>query len=389
MDYLKTFIAETWTLAAEMAPYLLLGFVLAGFLSVLLRREWVQRVVGGLGTGPVIRASLVGVPMPLCSCSVIPVTAALREAGAGRGATVSFLASTPQTGVDSILATWSLLGGFMTAVRVAVAFVSGFLAGVLINLFPAKAAAAPRTQADGKTDTGEDAGKSEEACHAAEKTTQAGSCCQGGGGTEERAGNWLAKTRSALRYGLMTLPVELGRSLGIGLVLAGLFATFLPPTLFTGALGAGPLAYLVVTLGSVPLYVCATGSIPVAVALIGAGLSPGAALVFLVAGPATNAATISIIWGLLGRTATFVYLGVILAVSWTAGGLMDLFAYEMALPDGSHGEAGMIPGWLGHLSAVILLALLLRGVGGSLLGRLRGEPSTAPGCCDEAGGKGG
>ena len=134
-EFLKAFALNTWDMVAEMAPYLIFGFAVAGVLHILIRPEAVQRLLGKPGLGAVLKACAIGVPMPLCSCSVIPVAASLRKSGASRGATAAFLSSTPQTGVDSILATYALMGGLFTAVRVAVAFVSGIVTGFLIELF--------------------------------------------------------------------------------------------------------------------------------------------------------------------------------------------------------------------------------------------------------------
>lgn len=335
MEFITEFARHTWSLIAEMAPYLLFGFAVAGLLHLLVRPAWVRHLLGRPGVGGVVRASLVGVPMPLCSCSVIPVAASLRKSGAGRGATTSFLSSTPQTGIDSILATYALLGGVFTTVRVGVAFVCGIVSGLLVDWFAGErklsAAAPPETAPD------ED-------------------CCQSGRSNPEES---PATVAGALRYGFLTLPADLASALILGLVLAGLITTLLPPDLFTGALSGGWLAFLIATLISLPLYVCATGSIPMAYALMASGLSPGAALVFLIVGPATNTATVVTVWKLLGRRATLIYIAALVVVSWLAGWLFNA-ALTTELAEGGHRHAEALqPNLWQHLSGIALVALLL------------------------------
>lgn len=351
--FLKDFALNTWGLVAEMGPYLLFGFAVAGILSLLIKPATVKRLLGKPGLAGVVKASLVGVPMPLCSCSVIPVAASLRRSGASRGATASFLSSTPQTGVDSILATYALLGGLFTAVRVGVAFITGIVTGFLIDVFAVRklkadaaagAAEAPSTPgADGE---GDDAA----CCHSTEASQDTAStdAADSGGGL-----------KGALRYGLITLPADLSAALGIGLVLAGLMTTLLPTGLISGNLSTGPLAFLLATAISLPLYVCATASIPMAYALIAAGLSPGATLVFLIAGPATNTATVATVWKMLGRGATFVYLGSLLVISWTAGALFNAVLQTGLDTVAEHGDHASGPALWQHLAGIVLIAVLL------------------------------
>jgi uncharacterized membrane protein YraQ (UPF0718 family) len=345
---MTTFLAELlengWELTAEMAPYLLFGFGVAGVLHVLIRADFVQRHLGRPGLGAVVKGSLVGVPMPLCSCSVIPIAASLRKSGASRGATASFLSSTPQTGVDSILATYALLGGLFTAVRVLVAFACGIVSGYLIERFCKEPKPAAADDFSGLQFT--PATETEKAPSAPERA----SCCD-----SKPQRNW----REGLRYGFVTLPADLAAALIFGLVLAGLIATLLPEDLLTGSLSSGVMAFLLATVISLPLYVCATGSIPMAYALIAAGLSPGAALVFLITGPATNTATIVTVWKMLGRMPTVIYLASLLAISWLAGALFNMtLAPAMSDLGGSHGEHAHLGLWQ-HLAGILLIGILV------------------------------
>jgi len=355
----RNFATNTWDLVAEMAPYLLFGFAVAGLLHLLIRPEWVRRLLGKPGIGGVARASLVGVPMPLCSCSVIPVAASLRRSGASKGATASFLSSTPQTGVDSILATFALLGELFTTVRVGVAFLCGLVSGILVDLFASRKK--HDTEPAEPTNTGKD------------------SCCHDANNTADPE----AEPRSfkgAVRYGLVTLPADLANALIVGLLLAGLITTLLPQDLFTGNLSGGWLAFLLATAISLPLYVCATGSIPMAYALMAAGLSPGAALVFLIVGPATNTATVVTVWKMLGRTATLTYLASLIVISWLAGWIFNASLSRELVDDGKHAHEGMgeLALWQ-HGSGIALVTLLAIAIW--ITRRSSTEESDEASCC--------
>jgi uncharacterized membrane protein YraQ (UPF0718 family) len=357
----SAFAHNIWSLVAQMAPYLLFGFAVAGILHILIRPERVQRLLGKPGLGAVLKACLVGVPMPLCSCAVIPVAASLRKSGASRGATAAFLSSTPQTGVDSILATYALMGGLFTAVRVFVAFVSGILSGFLIELFCNDTAkpAAPTASVDKTfsfTPLSKDSETSAPTFSNLSLTTvttpaATSNCCAS---SPARPG--LGK---GLRYGFVNLPADLAVAITIGLILAGLITTLLPADLISGSFSSGPLAFLLVTLISLPLYVCATASIPMAYALMAAGLSPGAALIFLITGPATNTATIVTVWKMLGRKATLIYLGCLLVVSWLAGWLFNSALSQASLGHSAHQHEALQPALWEHAAAVVLILILI------------------------------
>jgi uncharacterized protein len=288
MDMLKNIGVQTWLLAGEMAPYLLLGFAFAGVLRVLVRPSLVMRHFGKPGFWQTFKASVIGVPMPLCSCGVIPVAASFRRQGAGKGATTAFLAATPQLGVDSVVATWGLLGPLFTGIRVALAFISGMVTGLLVDrLDPSDEPAEPEEQS-----TAEPATKSK-------------------------------RIRDMLHYGFVSLPGDIGRALIIGLLIAGVISALMPDGQLGAWVGDGFLSLVLVTLVAVPMYVCSTGSIPVAIALMQAGLTPGVAMVFLITGPATNAATVSMLWNLMGWRTACIYLASIVAVAWLSGWGLD------------------------------------------------------------------
>jgi uncharacterized membrane protein YraQ (UPF0718 family)/copper chaperone CopZ len=286
----------------------------------------VERHLGGRGLWPVIKAAAFGVPLPLCSCGVIPVAASLRRHGASRGATTAFLISTPQTGVDSIFVTYSLLGWLFAIYRPIAALISGILGGAAVVAFDRRdAKPAPP-----------------DACR--------DECC-----AEGNAGNKVVR---ALRYGFLTLPRDIGRSLLVGLVLAALISALLPDARdFAPVLGGGVLAIVILMLAGIPVYVCATASVPIAMALLAKGVSAGAVFAFLVTGPATNAATILTVWRVLGMRTTILYL-LTIAGSALAGGLILDYLFRVHGGWAEPTSHEMLPAAVGWGSAVVLLAVL-------------------------------
>lgn len=330
-------LAHMWGVAARMSPYLLLGFLMAGVLSVLISPALVERHLGRRGWPQVLKAALFGVPIPLCSCGVIPVATALRRHGASRGATLSFLASTPQTGIDSIMVTQGMLGTVFTVFRVLVAFVSGILCGLVDELFDRS----NNNDADAAVEVAEKATPDESACCAAKARPV-----------------WLR----ILRHGFIVLPRDVGGAVLLGIVLSGALAAFVPDNFFADRLPPGILSMLLMMIVGIPLYACSTGSVPLALTLIHMGISPGAALVFLVSGPATNAATVTTLWRVLGRRATVIYLGSIAACALVAGALLDRMVPRsrfdlMTAPTMEHASW-----WVGTGSAVLLGIILVAAI---------------------------
>jgi len=331
MDWIINILATLWTTLEAMAPYLLFGFAVAGILSVLISQATVEKHLGGRGFGSVARAALVGVPLPLCSCSVIPVTLTLRRHGAGRGAATAFLLSTPQTGVDSIAVTYALLGPVIAIFRPLAAFLSGVLGGCATNILTRHEPDAPP-------------GKQPATC---------GNCC----GKEKKQPNALWR---ALHHGFVTLPSDAGASMLAGLLIAGTIAAFVPDAFFAEVLGGGFVSMLAMMLFGIPVYVCATASVPIAAALIAKGISPGAALVFLMTGPATNAAGIAAVWKMMGRRTAIIYLATTAISALTVGILFDFairYLPALNVPPPCHDVDAH--SWLSTLAAGILLLVLL------------------------------
>lgn len=331
---------QTLLLYLDAAPWLLLGLVAAGLIKAWVPDTLMNRWLGGQGGGPVLRAAVVGAPLPLCSCGVLPAAIGLRRAGASRGATVSFLVATPETGVDSIAVTYALMGPFMAVVRPIAAVFSAVVAGLLAALAPERVGAATE----------------------AAPACSGGSCCNSGCSPEPSATpSATSRAIAGLRYALSDVLDDIAGWLVAGLAIAGAVATFMPPAALA-EWGAGPGAMLVMLLVGIPMYICATASTPVAAGLLLAGVSPGAVLVFLLAGPATNAATLALLRRELGTPVLVAYLAGIALTALAAGALTNAvvarFNIDIAAQLAGAGE--LLPLWLEAGSGLLLMLLVLR-----------------------------
>ncbi len=273
-------MSEIFDLVNKMSPYILLGFLLAGLMHAFIPGKIYHKYLGGKSFRSVVNAALLGVPLPLCSCGVIPTAMSLRREGASKGATVAFLISTPQTGVDSIIATYSLMGLPFALLRPVIAFLTAIFGGLFVNQFS----------------------KEEEMSTAevGEKPIT---------GTPK---SFSGKIRVALRYAFFEMMQDIGKWLMIGLVIAGLITVYVPDAFFASFADTPIWGMLVVLAFAIPMYLCATGSIPIAVALMLKGLTPGAALVMLMAGPAVNAASMLVIGKVMGRRTMLLYIATII-----------------------------------------------------------------------------
>lgn len=337
MAFLELWWAAFWGLIFESGLWLIVGFAMAGAMHALVPVGFLARHLAGRGPWPILKASLLGIPLPLCSCSVIPVAAGLRRGGASRGASAAFAISTPQTGEESIPLTWALFGPAFALIRPVIAVVTAFIAGMLIEMTGGES---PATRAETARPA---TGGTKACCQAAAPEPAAGPCCGTGvalpvivGGAGDASSccaaveptammSWGQRIRAGLRHGFVTMPLDLAVWLTIGFVLAALVTALIPENWIANNIGTGLAPMFVMLLVGIPLYICATSSTPLAFTLVLAGMSPGAALVLLLAGPATNIATIT--WALkdLGVRATFIYLVVISAVAVAAGWAFDAF----------------------------------------------------------------
>ena len=328
---------EVLSLINEMSPYLLLGFFFAGVMHAFIPGMVYNRYLGGKGFKSVFYGALFGIPLPLCSCGVLPTAMSLRKQGASKGATASFLISTPETGVDSIIATYSVLGLPFAVIRPVAAFCNAIMGGWLINKFGDKDEVVP-VDASAKT------------------------CCCHHKQEETHHEGFIGKMREALRFGFVEMIEDIGKWLVIGLVIAGLITVFVPDEFFALFRGNTQLSMLLVLCIAIPMYICATGSIPIAVALMMKGLTPGAALVLLMAGPACNMASILVINKTLGRKSLVLYLVSIITMAILWGHVVDYLLpaewFQMAL---SVGRCCIeeSTSWLNWSSTIVLGLLLL------------------------------
>lgn len=294
MSFLNNFIE----LFIESAPWLILGFMVAGLMKVLVPQALLAKHLGKSGVGGVIKAALLGAPLPLCSCGVIPAALGLRRAGASRSATTSFLISTPETGVDSIAISYALLGPFMAVIRPIAAITTAITAGLMAGTEPSN-----------------------------EKSTASTDRCCSASHNEASAQptSLLSQLQAGFKFTFIDLVHDITLWLLLGLAMAAVIQTVVPPE-FLAQWGDGLMAFVVMALIGIPMYICATASTPIAAGLLFSGVSPGAVLVFMLVGPATNIATVGLVKSELGNRALAAYLGAVVGVGFLFGLLTNLLA---------------------------------------------------------------
>jgi uncharacterized membrane protein YraQ (UPF0718 family) len=327
---------SVWNMLLDSAFLLLLGILLAGLIHLILSEKNLSRILKGKKGEVILRSALVGIPLPLCSCSVLPVASQLRRSGLSRGGTAAFLIATPETGIDSVLLTYSLTDPLLTVARPVAAFVTALAAGFAAD-FP-------------ETEETVEAGKEVELeqcddCHGGVETTSL-----------NRHDSLVQKTVSALRYAFVDLLGDLAPYLVVGYLLAGLVALVLGedianiPETFRSGWGS----YVGAIIVGLPLYICATSSTPLAAVLLGSGFSPGAIMVFLLVGPATNLAALAVVRQILGGRALVRYLGAIIVVSVACGvGVDGVYGMLDFRPDYQASEVSGESGWLAVVSAIV------------------------------------
>ena len=324
-DVVINFVA----LFTESAPFLLMGLFLSGIIRLVIPDKWINKVLGK--DSSVITAALIGTPLPLCSCSVIPAAMGIRRAGASKASTASFMVATPETGVDSIGVTYALMGPVMAIARPIAAITSAIVAGSLVRFW------------DVETPPKLDVVKS---------------CCKNANNETSDQG-FLAKTKAVIQYGFGKLLADFMGWLLVGLFFAALIQSFVPASLFS-EYGSGVPAMMLIILISIPMYICATASTPIAAGMMLAGISPGAALVFMLAGPATNIATLMVVKNELGARSLFGYLfGVItsaLATGLIFDALLNYYNINIAVKMGTHDEMTSV---LYTICAMFLASLIV------------------------------
>ena len=336
MEIIKGILLESFELLNRMSPYLMFGFLFAGILHVLFSPEKIAKHFGKQNLGAVIKASLAGIPLPLCSCGVIPTALALRKEGASIGAVLSFLISTPTTGIDSMFATYSLLGPVFAIYRVIASFVSGVFAGIMANIF-AKEPIKPKEIAP-----------KEHQCKICEEK-------------ENHSHSAVSKIKGVFIYAYGELLADTGKWLILGVLLGGVITYFMPDAFIQNYLGNKWVSIILMVIIGIPMYVCATGSIPIAAALMLKGMNPGAAFAFLLAGPATNTVTITVVAKYIGKKAVAIYLLSIALTAIVFGVLLDevwgIFFKGNFRENMMHMH--MLPDWIGISCTLVLLFLII------------------------------
>ncbi len=355
MSFFLSMLYEAWRLLLESSVYIVFGLVVSGLVRMFLNPANVAKHLGGKRFTSVIKAALLGIPLPLCSCGVLPAAVSLRKQGANTGATTAFLISTPESGVDSIAISYALLDPIMTVARPVAAFCTAVAAGVVENFFPAREL--PKEASP-------------------DRSCPVDNCCDGVDCPPEEHvhhHSLSAKVIAGVRYAATEVWGDMASWFFSGLLLAGVITTLVPERVLAGYLGGGVSSLFLMLAAGIPLYICATASTPIAAALILKGVSPGAALVFLLAGPATNITSLSVLLGTLGRRATVIYLGTLTIFTLLAGLLLDkLYIFFGVSAVAIAGQAReMVPLWMEWAGALLLLIISVKPLVGSFASKIR------------------
>jgi len=325
---MKEFFDSLLHIIGEMSPYLLLGFLIAGVLHVVVPRKFYSRFLSDNSFKSVLMAALLGIPLPLCSCGVIPTAVGLRNERASRGAVASFLIATPQTGIDSIIATFSLMGLAFAIVRPTAALVTGICGGMLVNIFMRQSA----------------------------NSIDADSC-------QIQPSKNDRPVISIIRYAFVEMMQNIGPRLLIGLLLAALIQVAVPDSFFLQFSNRPLLQMLVMLIVAIPMYICSTGSIPIAAALLAKGLTPGAAFVLLMAGPAVNFGSFLVIKKTMGLKFTIIYIATIIAGAVFFGFLLNNFDGILQFTNSATkhccASEAETTSWFKIVCGIILIACLL------------------------------
>lgn len=343
---------ESWHLFLDASVYIIFGLLISGLLRVFLSPQSVAKHLGHGRFVSVFKAAILGIPIPLCSCGVLPAAISLKKQGANNGATAAFLISTPESGVDSMAITYALLDPIMTVIRPVAAFIMGVVAGISENLF---------------------APKKDNRSIPPDVSCPIDGCCDGKDCSPEahrqHHGFW-EKIGHGFKYAFTDVWGDLAAWFFIGLLLAGIISAAVPDEVLGLYLGGGISAMLLMLVVGIPLYICATASTPIAAALILKGVSPGAALVFLLAGPATNLASLTVLANVLGKRATAIYLGVIALFSLLFGLAVDWIyqAAGISLQAVVAQADAEMPIWIAGTGAAVLIFFSIKPVTMALKG---------------------
>lgn len=325
MEYITSFVEEIIYFFNEIAIYLVFGFIVAGILHVLFPDSTVRKHLGRGSFGSVVKSTLFGIPLPLCSCGVVPVATSLRRSGASKGSVVSFLISTPQVGADSFMITYSLIGWVFAIFRIIASLITAFFAGILINIFD------------------------KEKAEKSEKDTRPS-------GSES---SYMDRIKSLPNYIEYELFGSIANYLVLGLIIAGLIGVFIPDGFFENYLSNSFLSMLLMLVIGIPMYVCASASTPIAASLLMKGISPGAALVFLLTGPATNAVSFSAVTKIVGKKSTGIYLASIAVISLALGYILNIFSDFFGIKESMLHHHETLPSWFKITGSILMVMMFI------------------------------
>ncbi len=392
MDFLKNLLE----LSLEAAPWLVLGLVIGGLIKALIPTELLHKHLSGNGLPSITKAALLGAPLPLCSCGVIPAALGLRRAGASKPATISFLVATPETGIDSVSISYALLGPFMAIVRPIAAVISAITAGLLVGNSVEKAEVEP-IESTGKSTGGSCCGSKmieepvkdsccspkpvepvRDSCCSPEPVEPSTESCCGTKTAEtiqDKPSGLLQRTWDSIVYSFVDLFDKVLLWLCIGLVFAAVVKTFVPAS-FLAEWGSGLPAMLIMLVAGIPMYVCAVASTPIAAGFLLAGVSPGTAMVFLMAGPATNISTLGVIGKELGQRSLIAYLTAVGVVALTTGFIVDYLIEILNIDvQGQIAHShNMVPSVIAWASLLLLIGVVVKLKSGQLFG-LKPQPN--------------
>ena len=323
-DLFAFVIKQIWDFTLIVSPWLILGFLFSGLIHAFIGEKFIRQHLGGGGFSPVFKATLFGIPLPICSCGVIPLSAGLRNDGASKAATMSFLVSTPTTGIDSIFVTYAFLGTAFAILRPLSALVGGLLVGSLIILLVKERIDKRDFQP-----------------------------------APEHAPTLKDRLKNGFSYGFGVLPEDIGKTVFWGILIGGVLSALLPRDVSEVYLSNPVIAYPLMLAISIPLYVCAIGSVPVAAAMMSKGLVPGAALAFLIAGTATNAVTIAFVAKKFDKKVIFIYLVSIIFLALVSGILLDSFLGGVVAKDVLF-KGRELPYLLRLISTLLFVGLILK-----------------------------
>lgn len=341
-DFIILFLTNFWQLLNVISFYILLGLLIASVMKQYIKDSFIKSQLGGDSKLSVIKASMLGIPLPLCSCSVVPFAMTLKNSGANKSSITSFLISTPVIGVDSMLASYGAFGWFFAFYRILTSLITALIAGFVSLFFEKKEQKQVKFTTFSPT------------------SAVSHGCSSGGCGCTSSKVDNKGFLRTILEYAFYNLFKDIAKPMLIGLILAALLMSLLPKELDIFLTQNLFLSYIFMLVISIPLYICATSSIPLGIALMVVGFSPGSAFVLLSAGPSTSMVTIGIVKQILGKRGLFIYLGVIIASTICFAFMIDLFFADLVQINTIIIDEDDSPSFVSNIASLLFLVMIYK-----------------------------